>query len=268
MQLRQALSELAATTSPDDVGIHRVRRRSKRIRALLRMLRVAAPRKSRRASWLVRDASAILSPFRDAQIVPAAAEKAVSILRAQGTQIDSALLEWLTRLDAGSNSSPGQLSNALSQSATQLTAARDVVAKIKIKSKSDLSPEALSKMYSHGRSAVTQVIEDGRAESFHELRKCVKAYYYQSRFLKRDLPKRLRSHIERAKRLGDTLGQMQDLAVLQKQLDNLPENLDRDSAQTLGQACRQLANVRQDEATGLACQLFFYDPSELLKSRR
>ncbi len=264
-QLNKAISETEGTTSADDENIHRVRRRCKRVRANLRLLRVAAPRKSRKAANEVRDASAVLSPYRDAQIIPTSLARVRSLMEQRFdvdafSQVTEVLSESVTQFV-----DPDQpLFSACAKATDHLARARDLVSSIQLRSNRKMTAKVLAEVYRKGRQSVHQTLRSGDAEAYHQLRKHVKSHLYQCRFMNPAYRLELTAHIELAEQLGDRLGEAQDVAVLQQRCELVAKQIDPAQAKNFIDCCDQLAQQLRAEATCLACRLFFLKPRQFV----
>jgi CHAD domain-containing protein len=263
-QIETAISDTSAITTSSDVRIHRVRRRTKRIRAQLRMLALMAPRRSRKASKHAREASALLSPFRDTQIVPAALES-VRVMLHDSLACDTAMvLKWLAESNRPHGADERTLSDCLRQASNHFTRARKIVSRTSVGKAKRLSAKHLAPSYERGRESVRRVLSDGNEDSFHELRKAVKCDLYQSRFMKPALSEALAPRIELAKQLGDLMGEVQDIVVLQGRCRMAPATIDPREIEAFVNLCCRAASDRRTHALARACQLYFLTTAEFV----
>jgi CHAD domain-containing protein len=269
-QIETAISDTSAITTSSDTRIHRVRRRTKRIRAQLRMLALVAPRRSRKASKHARKASALLSPFRDTQIVPAALESVRVMLHDSLASDDAMVLQWLADSNCQQGAGEPALSDSLRQASDHFTRARKMISRLSVGKSKRISARHLAPAYERGRESVRRVLSGGDEDSFHELRKAVKCDLYQSRFMKPALSEALATRIELAKQLGDLLGEVQDIVVLQGRCRMAPATIDQREIEAFVKLCERAASDRRTHALAGACQLYFLTTAEFvsqLKSR-
>jgi CHAD domain-containing protein len=263
-QSEAAISDTAAITTSSDVGIHRVRRRTKRIRAQLRMLEGVAPQKSRKAAKHVRKASALFSPFRDTQIVPTALESVGVMLHESLAGGGTTVLNWLADSNCQQNAAEQNLADSLRRASDHFTRARKLVMRAEVGKSKSISAKHLASAYEWGRESVRRALRIGGEEAFHELRKAVKCDLYQCRFLKPARSEALVPRIELAKRLGDVLGEVQDIVVLQHRCRTAPATIDSGEVESFVNRCERAASDRRRTALAMACQLYFFTADEFV----
>jgi CHAD domain-containing protein len=264
-QIASATSETDAITNASDERIHRVRRRSKRIRAQLQMLEAVSKKRSRRASRRIRDASALLSPFRDSQIVPIALESVRAMLQDSFDDCDAALLKWLADPACQQAGCHRPLPAAIRLAIEHFDRAHKLVRRCDFDKKKRMSAKSLAPVYDLGRCATERILRGGGEDAFHDLRKAVKRHLYQCRFMKAAFPESLGPRIESASRLGDLLGEIQDIAVLQSRCHAAPASIDPQQVEAFVNACEQAAAGRRTQALAMACQLYFSSTSDFVR---
>jgi CHAD domain-containing protein len=226
---------LRRESPPNADSIHEARKHLKSIRALLRLARGAIGEETRRSENLFfRDAGRSLSVIRDPQ----------------------ALLETLDRLEKPSHRNSGSSAPGKNAVHTLLKEVRreieqkipDAFAQDKVETLvrelrqakrrtaqwfqgALLQPvnewellvgTGLRQTYRKARNMVCQIETEGREtfhdESWHELRKCAKAFGYQLRLLKPIWPAAIEGLIDEIDELTSLLGDANDLAVLRRTL--------------------------------------------------
>ncbi len=203
----QVQCALTLTTPPDEQeeAVHQARKALKKTRALLRLVRPSLGMEYAGLNQRLREIARALSPTRDAQV----ASKTLRRLAPEQVQL-------IDRLDAqlASASIPSDLPDRL------LAAAEDVQALTIPLTHAQLG-KAYRKSARRARVAAEDAFEDGQhdSEAMHTFRKRVKDLWYHSRLLEAYDPKPLKAQRARLRELGDTLGLLQDLAVLEQMLD-------------------------------------------------
>jgi CHAD domain-containing protein len=210
-QLEKAIDELAGGAD----AVHGVRKRTKRVRAVARLVRSGIGKDYRRVNHNARDAAALLSVTRDGQ----------------------ALLATFDALVAAADSSPGDLlsvRNGLADQAAagepDVDAARDLLTDALTAARrwafadgDDVLASGLRATYRRGRNAFDAVQDSPTPEAFHEWRKATKHLWYQTQLLEASAPSVLHGQERAFHDLSDSLGDDHDLAVLIERLDADPD---------------------------------------------
>lgn len=219
-QLERGLQELDG----DDLhhGVHQVRKRCKKLRALVRLLHRTDPALSRRENAAFRDTARRLSDLRDhAALVEAFDGLAAhaSLRDETGQAVRAALVD---RRDTAAPASEA----AVAAVRRELTLAGERVARWPLPDTGfDLVSGGLHRTYRRARRRLDTAAEQRTTESFHEWRKRVKDHRYQLRLLQDVWPPVLRAHRRELHALGELLGDDHDLAVLRTALDADPGGL-------------------------------------------
>ena len=221
-ELRTSVEGLTgqAELGPDEAA-HDARKRTKKVRALLRLARTelgdGAYRRENRA---LRDAARLLSPVRDAWVLVEALDDLVTPpdedLSAEGVAAFRAVLTGEHRkLQTGQ-----ERDGALTQAAE---AYERVVARIDRWPMQDHGwaslDEGVEDTFRRGRRAMKRAKTSGRADDFHEWRKQVKYLRHQFGLLREVWPEVLEAMEDTADELGERLGADHDLAVLRERVE-------------------------------------------------
>ncbi|MBN2629000.1 MAG: CHAD domain-containing protein [Rhodobacteraceae bacterium] len=200
----------AALAHPDSVDaagmIHDVRKRVKKIRALLRLVKAGFPMGSA-VNALLRDAAQGIGGLRDAEVMLATHDSlfgpdAAPELRAH----------WQVRL-AAAQACPDQ-SERLSAFRATLAKVRDGLDRWQVKGKADrVLIQGLARTRMRGQLALVHAVKDPEAEAVHDLRKRVKDLWYQARLMQSFWPSLMDAQIAEADALGEALGTHHDLSV-------------------------------------------------------
>jgi len=220
--LRLADAELvgAAALLRDDatavpLRVHGARKATKRVRALLRLVRagLAAPR-FRAANLGLRDAARGLAAARDAAVALATFDDLVSTPCDELAPVRAALL------------AAAEVSGTAGVGPEILTRAADAVDRVHARLSEGLAGRALTwdhleaglrDSYAEGRRAMRAAFDRPDDEAFHAWRKRVKDLWYQTQLLSGLCEPVLAAQERLLADLGDSLGDDHDLAVLAAQ---------------------------------------------------
>jgi len=220
-QIDSAIAHLNGPIEQRQSAVHETRKSFKRIRALLRLLRPALGSVFDQENARIRDLSALLSPYRDAD---AMLETLEALHQALPDLIDqpmydaahASLLRSRERVLVDAAGYP----HAACQVVEGLEAARAGVQDWPLPGNLDQVQKLLGRTYKRARKAARQAKTSGEVEDFHTWRKRVKDLLYQSQILRDTelaLAKRFRKSIDR---LAELLGDHHDLTVFEELLAN------------------------------------------------
>lgn len=238
-QLGSALATLAggAAAGPE-AAVHAVRKHCKRVRALVRLVQPALGSEHRRTNAAVRDASAALSPLRDAHAVlstfDALCAARPDLVPSHGFHaVRAGLAE---RAEHASDASSAGERFAVAAQLLGETADRVGSWRLKI----DLGDviDGAAEFQGRARRAFRATLEDGSDEALHEWRKRVKDTWYHTQLLCPLAPSVLGAAEKSLSNLSDALGDGNDLAVLSRVLLDATDELGG------GQAYEALASIQ------------------------
>lgn len=205
--------------------VHGVRKRCKRLRALVRMVRPALGGEYRRANALAREASAVLSPMRDAHAVLATFDDLVA------ARADVVPVRGLRDVRGGlaaravAAEDAGAVAERLGRAAALLGELRDRVPDWPVGDGLRPVLAGAATYQAAGRAAFHHALEDPSEEALHEWRKRVKDGWHHAQLL-RELAPSVFVPLEGALHsLSDALGDNNDLAVLDAALRAAPDEL-------------------------------------------
>jgi CHAD domain-containing protein len=219
-QVERGLADLDGD-DPNE-GVHQVRKRCKKFRALMRLVRDADAELYQRENAAFRDIARRASHLRDdAAMVEAydelAAAYADHVDLASFTPVRDALVA--RRDDAAPD-----VDDALAAMRSDLEAARGRIATWELPGDGfELLAGGLERTYRRSRDRHRDAYADGTTEAFHEWRKRVKYHRYQVRLLQDAWPAVLKARRQELHTLGELLGDDHDLAVLRARLHAEPE---------------------------------------------
>ena len=211
-QTMRLSEDLASMTTDSEKAIHEVRKRCKRVRAVLRLAQ--AKDLQRRENAVFRDIARRFSPFRDAEVRLEAFDELVG--NEDGSKRFARLRDLLVEGQA-SKSLEGQIAHT----AKEADAARERLQGVNISNDASfkLVGPGLRCIYKRDRKATSKAYSDSKEGSFHEWQKRVEDLGYQMQILRDRWPailKRVRSEL-------DLLGKDRDLTVVR---NTMPKRAD------------------------------------------
>jgi CHAD domain-containing protein len=265
-QLDKVASELAASDNDPHEGIHQVRKRFKKVRAVLRLVRPSLGEVYRSENAWFRDQAAGLSQARDAS---ALIETLGVLAETYSDQVDEAFLSRVREafLQRREGLQVGDVQARVDGLVADLGDARDRVdGWILDAAGFDAVGPGFAKTYARGRVALAEATASPTEENVHELRKAVKYHRYHIQILVPLWPKVLESLLTASHDLTDVIGEHQDLHVMRQTLRAEPELLDpaRDAQVLLGLLDRRQAELRQ-LAQPLARRIYAEKPKAALR---
>ena len=264
-QLRKNVEALTGQTElgPDEAA-HDARKRTKKLRALLRLARPELGEKAySRENRALRNAARLLSPVRDAWVLVEALDDLVTpaddTLSAESVAGFRAVLAGEHReLQTGLEEE-----GAPQQAAAAYEEALGRVSRWPLKDHGWSSlDEGVEDVFRRGRQAMKRARAKNRADQFNEWRKQVKYLRHQFGLLRRVWPDVLEAMADTADELGERLGADHDLAVLRDRVVS-----DSALAPAVREALLDRIDTRrkehQREALALGRRLYAEKPSAL-----
>jgi CHAD domain-containing protein len=264
-QLRKSVEGLTgqADLGPDEAA-HDARKRTKKVRALLRLARPELGDKIyRRENRALRDAARRLSPVRDAWVLVEALDDLV-------TPPDHDLSpEAVAGFRAVLTAEHRELQRGQEHDGALLQAAQafeEVLAGVSCWPLEDHGwaslEDGVEAVFRRGRQAMARARSTGRADDFHEWRKQVKYLRHQFGLLRHVWPNVLEAMEDTADELGERLGADHDLVVLRERVE-----VERSLAPEVRKALLGRIDARrrehQREALLLGRRLYAEKPSAL-----
>lgn len=209
---------------PDAAAVHGLRKHTKKLRGLIRLVRPVFPGFAG-VNAVLRDGAARLAPLRDAEV-------RLATMQALGAGLPGAapvLARLATEVEA--ERARADLPAELARLAAEMAALRKAAGGWKLEAKGwqALAP-GLGATWRAGRRGLRDAGRAQDAEPFHEWRKVVKHHWYQARLLEPLWPAVLTPWIAVVGELGEALGRHNDLDVLRA---HLGPDLDPDLAQAI-----------------------------------
>ncbi|MBO0126880.1 CHAD domain-containing protein [Agrobacterium tumefaciens] len=226
--IEDAITILRDQPSGSHEAVHDARKRFKRLRALYRLIRRAAPDFSRAENARFRDIARSLAFARDATALVETAEylEAFALSDTQGEALRSITAMLRERRDDALDHEAG-LDEAIAAAIAGCEAGREELEALSLpgdlKKTARLVRTSWAKQRMKARKALSDCHDQADVEHFHELRKAGQAYWMHLGLLRRLWPSAMRAKRADTKRLVDILGHEHDLSILAAVADREPE---------------------------------------------
>jgi CHAD domain-containing protein len=269
-QLLAAINELEAPFADRADAIHEARLHLKKLRALVRLGREAAPQACNEENGSLRDIARALSTQRDRQAMVDALDKLERHAEREWGE-PSGELDAIQKLRCRFIESQQQESNGagfeqlVEKVVDQLRQALSRVDDWAGAAHNDrIVSQGFAESYRRGRRALRAVLAGPTAENLHEWRKQIKYHRYQVRLFQAAWPTILEAHYEELKRLSDLLGDDHDLVVLEQAIRSAcAPDFDADALDRLRALIQRRRNELHAEAIPLGRLLFAEKPKQL-----
>jgi len=265
-QAQRAAEELDGGNPDIHEGVHNARKAFKKERSLLRLARYDLEKTVYKEmnAWF-RETKNRLSSARDAE---AMIETFDQLAERYPSVPESASLRAVRESLVERREAITQDDDALTQTAHQLS--REL-AELPERTEQwefygggfDGLARGLERVYRQGRQAMKEAYRDPSDERFHEWRKRVKDYWYDSRLLRNVWPEVMQPRVAELKQLSDLLGDDHDLAVLRSTLADDHDRLQGDP-DTLACLARKRQKELRSEAKVLGARLYAEKPACLV----
>lgn len=253
-----------------DVTVHQLRKATKKVRALLRLVRPAFKAyASENAAF--QQIAASLSGARDASVLVSTLEDLVAEGQESLTApVRPAVVELQARLRSRAEHLRQQMDEGalLALAAQRFAEARDRIPRWRFGDEgTGVVLPGFERSYAQFRRRLDKLDADADDETIHDWRKAAKAHWYHTRLFTPAAPAVLGPRAASLDRLGEALGEHHNLAVLAEQVR--AATLGDDATQT---ALLGLIFARQQalfaEARGLGAQLAAEKPAALTRRLR
>ena len=199
-------------------AVHSVRKRGKKVRAVLRLVRGSAPALYRRENRALRDAMRRLSDDRDAGVAVETFDDLLASVGADAVPADLAPVR-AALVDRRGAVLGAELDQRLAAVQADLADARERIAGWEVDGEGfEVVQGGLTRTYGRARDRLDDAYEEASSEAFHLWRKRVKYHRYHVRLLQDLWPGMLRARRRELHELTDLLGDDHDLAVLRHDL--------------------------------------------------
>ena len=220
-QITRAIRDLSEDDENPDETIHSVRKRLKKVRALLRVVRPELGKKRYdRQNRRLRDVGRTLSEARDARVLAETLQTLAEILDEdlQRAAVEPVLAQLHTR--AESIRSQVRDPDRWTALPSSLKSVRQSVKQWPLEDNDDwpILADGLDRIYRKGYQGQRRALADPSDEPLHEWRKRVKDLWHALELLRNVRPGFFESRVNQAHDLANLLGDDHDLAVLDAML--------------------------------------------------
>lgn len=255
-QINKAVRDLSGDVENPDETIHSVRKRLKKVRALLRVVKPELGEKSyHRQDRRLRDVGRTLSEARDARVLVDTLQTLAEGLD-EDLRLDAAE-PVLTQLRDRAESLRSQVRDEEQWSAlpSSLKAVRRSVRQWPLDDRQDwpVLSDGIDRIYRKGYQAQRRALRDTNSENLHDWRKRVKDLWHALELLRNVRPGFFESRVVQARELADLLGHDHDLSVLEALLTSEEIVLDNEPR------ARLKAKIT-DRRVDLQRQIFLHGP--------
>jgi CHAD domain-containing protein len=243
-----------------DEAVHEVRKCGKKIRAVLRLVRPAAGKRTYQyENTAFRDAARPLTEVRDAKVLIETLDKVVKHFadRVRGQSFARVRKQLLLHHRAvrkrvlDDEQAFAAVTTALQEALERLDDWADVP------DQWSSIGNGIQRVYGQARQAFMDVKAEATVTGLHEWRKQVKYLRYQLEILRALWPEMMEPLAEQAAHLGELLGEDHDLAVLRQTLTNDPTRFgDEKTLETLFALIDHRRAELEEEAMLLGARLF------------
>lgn len=225
---RIATDELDAAiellADPDQEGleksVHSVRKHTKRLRSLIRIVRPALGTDFATANRTIRESSAVLSPLRDAHALLATFDALAATQQNRFPGVDLSVLRAALATNAATVGSPDAVATRIDHAKALLIQIREDVKGWSLPKRLDLAIDGAAQFYGQARGAFKHSVDKPSEVRMHEWRKRVKDNWYHTQLLREIAPTALKFQQEWLNELSDALGDHNDLCVLTHLLES------------------------------------------------
>jgi CYTH domain-containing protein/CHAD domain-containing protein len=248
---------------PDDVevDVHEVRKRTKELRGLLRLVRPGMGATATAARRQAAAAARELAEMRDAHAIAGTLHDLAGAIGADERESLTSVRAGHDRLARGDAATPDAAADHVRVARTILAGIRDGAGQWRVPDRFGSIAGGLRRTYRRGRRAMRAAVASPTDDSLHEWRTAVKTLWYQVRLLERSAPSILEPLASALGHLGDALGDDHDLAVLVASLEGSPDQYGGTAAAAVAVdlARREQAELRR-RAFRLGARLYAEPP--------
>ncbi|MCQ2002688.1 CHAD domain-containing protein [Rhizobium sp. NRK18] len=265
-QIAKAIALLSGPPESIDTGIHQARRCFKRIRSLYRLVGSDARKFQKRENARFREIAASLAPYRDsAAIIGACTALHQAALSGEEAAALDRIRQALIEQHDGRKETGGELSERIAAAKAACGEALEAVGDLAFDDGRKKTARRLAAGWEKTLTGIAEALEACRNSSdpshYHALRKRVQDYWRQSALLGGLWPSAMSMKRTEAKRLADTLGEANDLAVLSALADSGKLPAEGDDLIHLKVAVNRNLFAMQRDCVTLATSLFPEPPA-------
>ena len=221
-QIDAAISELTDTQMPGAEAVHQVRKRCKKVRAVLRLVHDRLGDYPEQNA-LFRDLAQSIAGARDTAVMLKTYDELAQSL-ASPPNADAEVRRQLNNGNEITTDDTPDLDRTLHEAIATLRAARPrYEAPAFGRGGNGALAKGLRKTLRTARKRKTRATKQPSTEAFHEWRKGVKNDWYHTRLLQDAAPRVMKARRKVLRQLAETLGNEHDLATLSNHLRNDPD---------------------------------------------
>ena len=230
-QIDGALAQIDAKGADRDSAIHDIRKRFKKVRAVLRLVRDEIGKEVyQRENQVFRDAGRLLAPVRESAVRPETVDKLACLYSGEETGAFRTIKKNLQGQHRTIMKEILDKQNALAEVGGVIQQARARVEDWPIENnRFEAIAPGIHRVYLRGWKAMPAAYDDPTPENFHEWRKRAKYLWYHIRILRPLWPEMMKAFASELDKLGDLLGDDHDLHDLRRTLSDKPELAPRES---------------------------------------
>ena len=218
-ECNRAITELSDTKSDRHEALHEIRKGLKRIRALLRLIRAGDRAFSKAENARYREIAARLSHARDAGALVETVDRLANGDAAGLAALRDGLAERRDRIVGEGDDSAEMIAGVLARFHVGIKAAGSVNLADDRKKAAQILASGLERNLRHAWKSIRRAEKHGGPEDFHELRKAAKDHAMHLELAALVWPGRTTKRLSAAKKLGDKLGELNDIAVMRHVLE-------------------------------------------------
>jgi CHAD domain-containing protein len=224
-QIHGAMSEINSSEMDHHEKVHQVRKRCKKLRALIRLVRPCMEDTYRKENAWYRDSSRALSEIRDAQALVECFEDLLEHFpETFPSETFAGLWEKLVQYRDSLAATESDVERLLERFLDRMKQACKRIAEWPLDVEEfDLLEKGLKRTYSRGCKAMAAAHNSTSVGAFHEWRKQCKYHWYHARLLKNIWPSLMPAYCGELKRLAGYLGDDHNIAVLQRTIQSQEE---------------------------------------------
>ena len=259
-QLDRALHELSTASTSE--AVHQVRKRMKKVRALLRLVRKSFPAYAEENAAL-RDIQKSLGPLREAKVALdtlALLQEGADVSRRSVLEAERAFRTHRLQV-----ATPAWTLQTLERVHKDMERVRARAHRWQLETSDfDAVAGGLGKTYRRARKRMRAAYDDPSAEAFHEWRKRVKYHLLQVRLLRNAWPTEMKARREALDELKDSLGEAHDCVDFERLLKQL--EVSSMARKELLAVAKEARSARRIHAKPLG-ELAFAEPKKHFVSR-
>jgi CHAD domain-containing protein len=229
-EIEAALEALSASRTTPETGLHACRKRIKKLRALFRLVRAGDEAFCRAENIRYRDIARSLAGAREDTALIETVDRLAKSFPGQtrGGKLDAVRAALVARRDARAHER-SDLEETINAAVYGCELGRLALADIALpdepQAAADMLAEGARKTMRRARRALRAAGKRGRVEDFHDLRKAAKAHWLHVQLLHRFWPPPVRRRRKALDALGERLGELNDVFVLQGLIASEPGEL-------------------------------------------